>query len=307
MLGGAAAEVAKPTTGADGVSDADTPVDRGTPTTGGDQGPVAGDLVMLEVSRIARNPDQPRRRFDEAALEALASSLRERGLVQPVVVRAEGDGFVLIAGERRWRAAQRAGLTRIPALIREADEREQLEMALIENVVREDLNPIELAHAIAALVEDFGRTHEDVSRTLGRSRSAITNVLRLLELPDVVQEMVSEGRLGEGHARAVLAADGAAARRRMAERIVDERLSVRQAEALAKTESIPEMFRKKRRTEVEGGERVLETFYGAFEVPVRVRPSGEGAVVELRFPDAESLTRTLERLEAARAEAESDD
>ncbi len=258
----------------------------------------AGGLVLLDVSRIDRNPDQPRRRFDEAALEALATSLRESGLVQPVVVRPVDDGYVLIAGERRWRAAQLAGLTHIPALIRDADEREQLEVALVENVVREDLNPMELAHAVSALVEDFGRTHEDVATTLGRSRPAISNLLRLLELPDVVQEMVSDGRLTEGHGRAVLGADGAGARRRLAERIVAEGLSVRQAEALARsgTATTP----KPDRRPIEGGERVLDAFYGAFEVPVRLRAAGTAMVVELRFPTAEALAAALDQLEAGK-------
>ncbi len=267
------------------------------PTT---EAPEAGDLVMLDVGRIVRNPDQPRRRFDDAALDALAASLQESGLVQPVVVRPVQDGFVLIAGERRWRAAQRAGLTRIPALVREADEREQLELALVENVVREDLNPMELAHGVAALVEDFGRTHEDVAATLGRSRPAISNLLRLLELPESVQDMVSAGRLTEGHGRAVLAADGAGARRRLAERIVAEGLSVRQAEALAKAGTQARNASAGRKATVEGADRVLDAFYGAFEVPVRVRPTGKGAVVELRFASMDELTRVLERLDAGR-------
>lgn len=266
-----------------------------TPAPSAEESPV-GDVVSLEVSRIGRNPDQPRRRFDERALEALAESLRETGLVQPVVVRPVDDGYVLIAGERRWRAAQRAGLERIPALIREADEREQLEIALIENVVREDLNPMELAHAVAALVEDFGRTHDAVAATLGRSRPAISNLLRLLELPEVVQEMVSDGRLSEGHGRAVLGADGAGARRRLAERIIAEGLSVRQAEALARG-GVRSSSAGRDRQPIEGGARVLDAFYGAFDVPVRVRSAGKGMVVELRFPDTETLARVLDRLE----------
>ncbi len=303
LLGGQGTDVPGPPSQGEAV---DAPPGGGAAAVDATDGAIgAGELIMLEVARIGRNADQPRRRFDESALEALAASIAESGLVQPVVVRREGDGFVLIAGERRWRAAQRAGLERIPALLREADEREQLEIALVENVVREDLNPIELAHAVAALVEDFGRTHDDVARTLGRSRPAISNLLRLLELPDVVQEMVSDGRLTEGHGRAVLAADGAGGGRRLSGRIGADRPSVPQAEALARREGTPESLRP-RRNEIAGGQRILDGFYGAFQVPVRVRAAGGGAVVELRFPDAESLARALERIERAPSDAEGD-
>lgn len=259
----------------------------------------APGLLLLALDRIAPNPDQPRRRFDEGALEALAASIRESGLVQPVVVRGLGDDrYELIAGERRWQAGIRAGLTRLPAVVRDADERERLELALVENVVREDLNPMELARAVATLVEDFGRTHEAVGATLGRSRPAISNLLRLLELPDTVQDLVAAGTLTEGHARAVLMADGAAARRRLAERVVADGLTVRQAEALARGEerrhrADPRTSREPRPAEA----RAIDVLYGVFAVPVRVRPGqGEAAVVELRFPDQESLQRALDRL-----------
>ncbi len=262
--------------------------------------PTEGDLVLLAVERIAPNPDQPRRHFDEEALEALAESIRESGLVQPVVVRPTSEGrFELIAGERRWQASRRAGLGEIPAIVRDADERERLELALVENVVREDLNPMELSRAVAALVEDFGRTHEEVARTLGRSRPTISNVLRLLELPDAVQDLVAAGALAEGHARAVLMADGAAARRRLAERIVAEGMTVRQAEAAARGEERRRMPSRAPAHEPRPAEaRAIDVLYGVFEVPVHVRAGkGEAAVVELRFPDQESLQRALDRLQ----------
>jgi ParB family chromosome partitioning protein len=257
----------------------------------------AGGMLELDVAAIRRNPDQPRRRFDEAALDALAESIRATGLVQPVVVRplAEG-GYELIAGERRWEAARRAGIDRIPALLREADERERLELALVENVVREDLNPIELAHAVAALVEDFGQTHQQVASTLGRSRPAISNLLRLLELPDAVQEMVQDGRLAEGHARAVLMADGARARRELAERVVSEGLSVRQTEAAARGRAATSR-RPRTAPTTPSADRAVDVLYGVFEAPVRVRGSASGeVVVELRFPDDDALRAALDRL-----------
>lgn len=257
-----------------------------------------GGLLELDVDAIRPNPTQPRRRFDDATLDALAESIRTSGLVQPVVVRplAEG-GYELIAGERRWQAARRAGLERIPALLRSADERERLELALVENVVREDLNAVELARAVAALVEDFGQTHGEVAATLGRSRPAITNLLRLLELPDSVQEMVESGRLSEGHARAVLMADGAKARRELAERVVVEGLSVRQVEAAARAAAARSPRRVRRVTQSPVADRAIDLLYGVFEAPVRVRRSVNGElVVELRFADDATLGAALDRL-----------
>lgn len=261
--------------------------------------PAGGGLLELEVAAIRPNADQPRRRFDEGALEALAESMRVSGLIQPLVVRpVAGGGYELIAGERRWRAAQRAGLTRVPALLRDADERERLELALVENVVREDLNPMELARAVAALVEDFGQTHQAVGTRLGRSRPAITNLMRLLELPDPVQEMVEQGLLGEGHARAVLMADGARARRELAERAVTEGWSVRQIEAAARRPAPADPHLQDAPPGSPVVDRAVDVFYGRFAVPVRVRPkaaTGE-VVVELRFPDENALERALDRL-----------
>ena len=235
-----------------------------------------GGLLELDIDAIRSNPAQPRRRFDDATLDALAESIRISGLVQPVVVRPLPDGgYELIAGERRWQAARRAGLRRVPALLRSADERERLELALVENVVREDLNAVELARAVAALVEDFGQTHSEVASTLGRSRPAITNLLRLLELPDVVQEMVEDGRISEGHARAVLMAEGARARRELAERVVAEGLSVRQVEAAARAGARRAPRRARPVVESPVADRAIDLLYGIFEAPVRVRRSGK--------------------------------
>src|SRR5829696_1976224 len=162
----------------------------------------------VPVELIEPNPRQPRRHFDEEALIALADSVRERGLLQPVLVREAPDGrYELIAGERRWRAAQLAGLSVMPAAIRSDTDAESLELALIENMAREDLNPIEEARACAALVEELGLTREDVGRRVGRSRVAVSNLLRLLDLPDEALAMLEAGELSEGHGRALLLAD----------------------------------------------------------------------------------------------------
>ena len=189
----------------------------------------------LPVDLIDPNPHQPRQSFDEEALAALAASLRERGVLQPVLVRPRGGRYELIAGERRWRAAQSAGLERIPALIRPTDDAQTVELALIENMAREDLNPVEAARACALLAEDMGLTHEEIGRRVGRSRVAITNLLRLLELPDEALGWLEAGALSEGHGRALLMAEDHEQRRLLARRAVRERWSVRATEERARS------------------------------------------------------------------------
>ena len=201
-------------------------------TTGG-----AGDrdLRQLPVELITPNPRQPRRDFDEEALLALAGSLGDRGVLQPVLVRpSTGGSYELIAGERRWRAAQLAGLPTIPALVRVHDDAESLELALIENMAREDLNPVEEARACALLVEELGLTREEIGRRVGRSRVAVSNLLRLLDLPDEALEMLARGDLTEGHGRAILMAGNHDDRRRLARAALAEGWNVRRTEAEAR-------------------------------------------------------------------------
>ena len=203
-------------------------------SAGGADAP-ADELRELPVELIVANPKQPRRRFDEEALQALAGSLGERGVLQPVLVRAKPGGtYELVAGERRWRAAQIAGLEKIPALVRPRGDAESLELALIENMAREDLNPIEEARACAALVEELGLTREEVGRRVGRGRVAVSNLMRLLDLPDEAIELLEEGALSEGHGRALLLAEDHGARRSLARAAVDEGWSVRIVEARAR-------------------------------------------------------------------------
>src|SRR5580698_6596215 len=186
-------------------------------------GAAADELRELPVELIVANPKQPRRRFDEEALQALAGSLGERGVLQPVLVRAKPGGtYELVAGERRWRAARMAGLEKIPALVRPRGDAESLELALIENMAREDLSPIEEARACAALVEELGLTRKEVGRRVGRSRVAVSNLLRLLDLPDETIELLESRRLSEGHGRALLLAEDHDTRRRLARRAADE-------------------------------------------------------------------------------------
>ncbi len=193
------------------------------------------ELRELPVDLIAPSPTQPRRRFDQESLQALASSLGERGVLQPVLVRPKAGGtYELVAGERRWRAAQIAGLATLPALVRPRDDAEALELALIENMAREDLSPIEAARACAALVEELGLTREQVGLRVGRSRVAVSNLVRLLDLPDEVIELLQDGALSEGHGRALLLAEDHGVRGQLARAAVQEGWSVRTVEARAR-------------------------------------------------------------------------
>lgn len=188
------------------------------------------NLENIPVSRIRTNPSQPRKEFDSEALGSLTESIREVGVLQPVVVRPDGFDYVLVAGERRWRAAQQAGLGEIPALIRETDESGQLTEALIENLQREDLSPLEEAAAYRQLEEDFGLTHTQIGERVGRSRTAVTNTLRLLQLSPSVQALVAAGSLSAGHARALLGLADEALAEHFAEQTVKEGWSVRRLE-----------------------------------------------------------------------------
>lgn len=257
----------------------------------------AEDLRRLPVDLIAPNPQQPRRAFDESALEALAGSLRERGVLQPVLVRPVAGGtYELVAGERRWRAAQLAGLETIPAIVRERDDAESLQAALIENMAREDLNPVEEARACAALVEELGLTRETVGLRVGRSRVAVSNLLRLLDLPDEVLELLERGDLSAGHGRALLLAGDHADRRSLARSAAAEGWSVRTLEtrARAASETAPEKRPAKKPTahpdQQAAAAEIADALGDALGVDVSVRPRGGGYRVELAFDDpAEAL------------------
>ncbi|MEY2590651.1 MAG: ParB family transcriptional regulator, chromosome partitioning protein, partial [Acidimicrobiaceae bacterium] len=196
-------------------------------------GVVSNDEVGLQeipTASIRPNPQQPREHFDEESLAALAESIREVGVLQPVLVRAGGDGFELIAGERRWRAARRIGLQTIPAIVRTADDASMLQQAIIENVQREELNPLEEAAAYQQLIEDFQLTHDQVAVRVGKSRAAISNTLRLFQLPPSIQKLVAEGQLSAGHARGLLGTPDRAFQEQLARRAVADGLSVREVE-----------------------------------------------------------------------------
>ena len=255
------------------------------------------ELRELPVDMIAVNPDQPRRTFDERAIVELAESVKERGVLQPVLVRVlPGGGYELIAGERRWRAAQLAGLDALPAIVRPDDDAASLELALIENMAREDLNPLEEARACAALVEDLGLTREEVGRRVGRSRVAVSNLLRLLDLPDLAQMLIDDGSLSEGHGRALLMAPDHDSRRRLAREAATKGWSVRQTEERARSAAgrngvagtVAESIHA---DQAEGAARLGDAFSQAFGRDVRVIPKASGYRLELAF---DSIDEALE-------------
>jgi ParB family chromosome partitioning protein len=268
------------------------------------------ELRELPVELISPSPNQPRRRFDEESLAALAGSLGERGVLQPVLVRPKPGGtYELVAGERRWRAARIAGLESIPALVRPRADAEALELALIENMAREDLNPIEEARACTALVEELGLTREEVGRRVGRGRVAVTNLMRLLDLPDEVIELLEQGALSEGHGRAVLLADDHAARRSLAREAADEGWSVRTTEANARQRNaadgaVPKAIARRRRPALhpdaeQAAQEIAELFGGALGAEVRARPTREGGYrVEVSFASAEEAMEVARSLRA---------
>lgn len=201
------------------------------PISGGSESGTATGVRTLPVSAMAPHPEQPRRHFDEDALEELAKSIAARGLIQPIVVRPHGHSYQIVAGERRWRAAQRARLHEVPVIVRELSDAETMELALVENIQREDLNAIEEAEAYSKLINSFGHTQEALARLVHKSRSHVANLLRLLDLPAPVRQLVVEGAIEMGHARALIGAPDA---ERLARMIADKGLSVREAEKLAR-------------------------------------------------------------------------
>lgn len=259
-------------------------------------------LHQLPLDLVAPNPDQPRRSFGDAELEELAGSIRAHGVLQPVLVRPLAGGrYELLVGERRLRAARLAGLERIPAVVRSAAEGERLELAMIENMARQDLNPVEAARACAALVEEFGLTKEEVGRRVGRSRVAISNLVRLLELPDDVLSMLEEGQLSEGHGRAVLQAPDHHARRRIAREARERSLSVRQTEALARGTATERPARRRKARlhsadAIDAAREAEEALTTALGTEVRVRLGRRGGTVEIPFEELSEVREIAQRI-----------
>lgn len=252
--------------------------------------PAPGDtLVEVPVDRIQVNPRQPRKRFDPAALEELAGSLRTTGMIQPVLVRRAGpERWELIAGERRWRAARQAGLERIPALVREASDAESLELALVENLLREDLNPLEEAEAYDRILREFGWTQEQLAGRVGRDRSSIANSLRLLRLPEPIQEDLRAGRLGMGHARALLALTDPGEQLKLRDEILAGAWSVRRVEEGVQRQRPAAAPRRRRSAELAALEEALQR---ALQARVRVVGNDRRGRIEITYATPDELER----------------
>ena len=251
----------------------------------------------IRIGLITPNPSQPRQIFDPASLKELADSIRASGVVQPILVRKVGERFQLVAGERRWRAAQAAGLDSIPALVRELSDREALELALTENLLREDLNPVDAAHGLKTLQDQYGLTHDEISERLGINRSTVTNTVRLLRATPSIQELVQHGALSPGHVRAILALEFDTDQERAAALVIQHGLSVRATEELVAKWDQPREAGKHRKPEAPGDPNVraavleLERTLGT-----RVKISGDGrrGAIQIRYFSAEDLSRIFD-------------
>ncbi|MEK6582300.1 MAG: ParB/RepB/Spo0J family partition protein [Nitrospirota bacterium] len=258
------------------------------------------ELLYLEINRIFPGGEQPRKTFNDSSLKELAVSIKEKGVLQPVIVSRLGDGsFRLVAGERRWRASQLAGLKKIPAIVKNVASRDALEIALIENIQREDLNPVETAEAFNKLLKDFNLTQEELSEKVGKERATVANYLRLLKLPEEIKSLISDGSLSMGHARAVLSIEGRAHQIEAVRKIITKGLSVREAEALVKNISLAGTKKLKghkahKTPEIASLEDKLIKSLGT---KVRIHHKGKkGGKIEIEYYSLDELDRLLEIL-----------
>ena len=260
--------------------------------------PVQGDLppstgiVRVAVERILRDPTQPRKTFDEAKLRELAESIRTQGVIQPILVRRDGADYRLIAGERRWRAAQLAGLHEVPTVVRDVTAAEAFELALVENLQRTDLNPLEEAEGYRRLIQEFGLTQDQVGERVGRDRTSVANALRLLQLPQPVKDLLATGALGMGHARALLGMAGAELVR-TAERIAREQLSVRETERIVRTARASSSAPSRKPAGSTAARAVVEDLQRRLGTKVRLEDRGGKGTLEIDFFSYEDLERIL--------------
>ncbi|MDX6683895.1 MAG: ParB family transcriptional regulator, chromosome partitioning protein [Baekduia sp.] len=262
------------------------------------------ELRELSVDLLTPNREQPRRSFDEASLQALADSVRDRGVLQPVLVRPRAGGtFEIVAGERRWRAAKLAGLVQVPALVQDRDDATSLEVALVENMAREDLNPVEEARAVAALVEELGLTREAVGKKVGRGRVAISNLLRILDLPDEALALLEDATLTEGHGRALLLAEDQTDRKRLARAAADGGWSVRVTEEQARRANTTGTAAGGRRVtaavhpdQAAAALEIADALGGALGTEVKVRPRGTGYKIELALDSLDAALALAQRV-----------
>lgn len=249
--------------------------------------------TKVPIDKINPNPNQPRTHFNETLLNELADSIRENGVLQPLLVRKKGKGYEIIAGERRYQASKIAGLEELPVIVKEVDDQKMLELALIENLQRSDLNPIEEAKGYRQLIKASGMTQEALSKAVSKSRSSITNSLRLLDLPEPVQQYLFDGRLTAGHARAILAVPYEEQRIKLADKVVAGGLSVRATENLAPLFSVGEMPRTPRPVMPQSYKRAARVLRQALNTNVKVKSSRGKNKIEIEFKDEEELTRIL--------------
>lgn len=263
--------------------------------TGGSSASVsnAASETKLPIEDIVPNPNQPRIHFNETELRELSESIQEHGVLQPLLVRKHGNGYEIIAGERRYQASKLAGLEELPVIIKDVDDEQMLALALIENLQRSDLNPVEEAKGYRQLIDASGMTQEALSKAVSKSRSAITNSLRLLDLPEVVQQMIFEGKLTAGHARAILAIPYEDARIKLAEKVVAEGLSVRATENLAPLFSAGETPKTTRPATPQSFKKAARVLRQVFNTNVRVKSTRGKNKIEIEFKDEEELSRIL--------------
>lgn len=256
-------------------------------------------IIEVSIYDIDPNPDQPRRNFDQESIQELSKSIQEHGLVQPIIVKASANNrYTIVAGERRWRAARAAGLDKIPVIIRDFNEKEMLEIALIENLQREDLNPIEEAEGINSLIENHGLTQEQVAERLGKSRPSIANSLRLLKLPKEVKNLLEEGKISTGHARALLALKSHSQIIEMAELIVEKDLNVRETESLIKRIKEKKATKKKSKTSEKPSfilelENRMEEYFGT---RVTIQQGKKKGVIEIEYYSNDDLERIIKMI-----------
>ena len=255
-------------------------------------GNVASD-TLIDITKIQPNPNQPRTHFNETLLQELSESIRENGVLQPLLVRKKGQKYEIIAGERRYQASKLAGIEKLPVIIKDVDDQKMLELALIENLQRSDLNPIEEAKGYKQLLKESGMTQEALSKAVSKSRSAITNSLRLLDLPDEVQQFLFDGKMTAGHARAILAVPFEDARIRLAQKVVNEGLSVRATENLAPLFSVGEEPKKPKVVTPQSYKKAARALRQVFNTNVKVKSSRGKNKIEIEFKDEEELSQIL--------------
>lgn len=254
-------------------------------------------ISYININDIKPNENQPRKDFNDEKIEELADSIKEHGLIQPVVLRKSGKGYEIVAGERRWRACRKAGIKEIPCIIKELTDEENMLIAIIENMQREDLNPVEEAEGINQMIEVYGMTQEQVSKSVGKSRPYITNALRLLKLPVEIRQMLSEGKLTAGHARAIAGVEDKKKQLLIAELVIKNELSVRQTEKLIKEEKTNEKRPAKRRAEKNADvKRVEEDLKMILGTKVNLEHKGKKGKIEIEYYSREELDRLIELL-----------